>query len=192
MTALALDGDGKGVGGRIALVIFQTVNTGDFAGGIVTAKDGIHPGIFQTAGIHHALCAAVALFIGLEEELYIAAQFFLVGGHQLCRTQQRGGMAVVTAGVHDAVIFRSIGQAGILFDGQSVHIGTQADGLALFAAPKHTQHAGVGDGSSFNTHGFQFPDDQRLSAVFLPAQLGMGVDITAKGDHVFRQGFCFL
>ena len=101
-------------------------------------------------------------------------------------------MAVVTAGVHDAVIFRGIGQAGILLDGQSVHIGAQADGFALFSAPKHTQNAGVGDGSGLNAHGFQLFDDQSLSTVFLPTQLGMGVDIPAKGNHVFRQVFGFL
>jgi hypothetical protein len=50
------------------------------------------------------------------------------------RTQQHGGMAVMTAGVHQALRFGCVGQIGRLLDRQRVHIRPQPDHLGLAVA----------------------------------------------------------
>ena len=85
---------------------------------------------------HHGLGATVeaALFRRLKDQVQRAAE--PARGRQVPRcTQQHGGVAVVTAGVHAAGHGARIGQARLLLDRQRVHVCSQAQ------APVARSHA---------------------------------------------------
>ena len=192
MAALALDSDDKAVGGSVAVTVLQAVFTGAGAGGVMAAEHGIHLGIFQTAFVHHTLGAALIFFIGLEEQFHVAGQFLLMGADQLCRTQQRGGVQIVAAGMHNTGILGGKGQAGLFLHGQGIDIGAQTDGLAGLTAADDAQNAGIGTGLAFNAHGLQFTEDEGLGTGLTTAQLGVSVDVPADLDHIIGQSFGFL
>ena len=192
VAALAPDGDGKAVGGRVAGAVFQAVLPGLGAGGVMAAENRVHMGVFQAALVHHALGTAVALLIGLEKQLHRAAQLLPVGRQQPGRPQKGRGVQVVAAGVHHTRILRGKGQAGLLLHGQGVDVRPQADGPACLSAPDDAQNARAGAGPGLDAHGRQLPKDQGLGAGLLPAQLRVGVDVPAKAGHIAGQVFCFL
>ena len=74
-----------------------------------------------------------------------------MGGEELCRAQQHGGVAVVAAGVHGAVL-GGVGQAGVFPDGQGVDVRPEQHGFAWLSAHEVGHQAGValepGDGDA--------------------------------------------
>ena len=78
-------------------------------------------GIFQHAGGNHVLAALENFLRRLEHELDRTAQFRFVGFQDFRRTQQHGGVHIVTAGVHPSVLAGEI-HVGFLGNGQGVHI----------------------------------------------------------------------
>ncbi len=107
--------------------------------------------------------------------------------------QQHGGVAVVAAGVHLALVLAGVGEGVVLGHRQRVDVGAQAHRAAAGAVLDDADHAGLAqaavDGDA--------PVGQRLGddvggAVLLKAQLGVGVDVTADGGdggHVGQDGF---
>src|SRR3546814_17800825 len=83
--------------------------------------------LFEQPLLHHDAAAALVLLGGLEDEgdatIEIARLGEVLGG-----AQQHRRVAVVTAGVHLALVPRAVVEAVELLDMQGVHIGAQADG----------------------------------------------------------------
>ena len=182
--APAVNGDGKGIGGRIFLPELQAELACGVVHGAVSAKDRIHMGLLQTALRHHPLGSAVIFLVGLEQKLDIAPQRPPCLLQQPCRAQQRRRVGIVAAGVHHAGIFRGKGQARLLLQGQGVHIRPQGDGPAGRAAADQANNAGPGAFSRFDAHALQLPQHQRLRPVFLPAQLRVLVERAAQLDQI--------
>ena len=98
----------------------------------------IHLRVFQQAIGDHIRGALKDLLRRLELQLDGAFQFLFVGFEQLGCTQHHGCVHVVAAAVHPAGHLRGKVHAGLLLNGQSVHVAAQQNGLArLFAARQH-------------------------------------------------------
>ncbi len=81
------------------------------------------------AVVDHRLGPGAAFLSGLKDQHNSAVEvacFGKIAG----RAEQHRGVSVVPAGVHAAWNRRSVGQAGVLLDGQGVHVGPQTDNLA--------------------------------------------------------------
>ena len=86
---------------------------------------------------------------GLEHQLYCTLDLILVGLKQSGGLQQHGGVHVVSAGVHPAVLGCKL-HVRLLLDGQCVHVGPQQEDLSrLFAAHQ------CGHSSSAAVHGLK-------------------------------------
>ena len=127
-------------------------------------------------------------FRGLEHEAHAAGQLFLERLEDLGRADQRGGVGVVSAGVHDA------GHGGGVFKivvlarhGQRVDVG--ADGHAgsgrvgIDVADEAAARAGEAAAEDGAADLFQLAFDRVGGAHFLPAQLGMAVKLAAERGH---------
>ena len=146
--------------------------------------DGIiHLGILAAALLHHALAAAHGLLRRLEEELDRAGKLLL---HLLAETAQAekdGGVNIVAAGVHDAVVERAVVPALVLLERKRVDVAPDAHHIAGLFAPDDGQNAGVGAGLVLDAPGVQVGADAFLRLLLVSAQLGVPVQIPADGDH---------
>ncbi len=97
-------------------------------------------------------------------------------------------MAVMAAGMHGAGRPGGIGLAGRLGYGQGVHVGAQADDLALvgIAATDDADDAGAPDAGRHlvNAIGFQLFGDGGSRAMNLVENLGVAMDVMAYGDQI--------
>jgi hypothetical protein len=59
-----------------------------------------------------------------------------------CRPQQHGGVTVVAAGVHAAIVAGTVGKQVLLQQRQGIHVGAQGDGAATGAVAQDADHAG--------------------------------------------------
>lgn len=179
MAALALDDDAETVprGVRGAFGELDAAHRAfRIAGADVHGKGGVHMGIFQHPIFHHIPCAG-QLFLGrLEHQLDGTRKGTFIFLQELCRSQQHGGVEIVAAGVHTAVLAGK-GQIGLLRDGQSVDISPQQDGFARLAQGDH--HPGLAAALPFDAHGTKLAHDPFHSVVQIKTYAGVRVDIPA-------------
>ncbi len=83
-------------------------------------------GILEDPLIHHLFVSRV-LFIGLKNEFDIPFNFIFMPGQYLRGDQKHGGMAVMAACMHFAIIDRRIRQIVLFLDGKSIHISAEQD-----------------------------------------------------------------
>ena len=91
----------------------------------------------------------------------------------------------MAAGVHQAWAATGPDVAGVFNDGQGVHVGAQAQGLAALAALEATDHTGA----TYSCADLIAPvgelaGHQRGRAVLLKGQLGVGVDVAAQANEL--------
>ena len=103
MAAAAVECDGEVVAGGRDFAAADADITFRQAAGDVQAQGVVDAGIVEDAGVDHAGCAAIAFFGRLEGQAYRAAQAVFMLVEDFGDAQQVGGMAVMAAGVHDAV-----------------------------------------------------------------------------------------
>ena len=131
--------------------------------------------------------AAAHLLGGLEAQVDGAAQLRLrLFEHGRC-AQQHGGMPVMPAGVHDALVFGLEGHLSLLRDGQRVHVradGQPAAALLSLAAYQLAHHAVVRQAHMGDAQMAQLPADHPRGALLLKGQLRVGVKIPPQGDDV--------
>ena len=119
-----------------------------------------------------------------------------MGRHPPRRPDQRGHVHVVSAGVHDRdhqagdraglAGLRRVRQAGLLFDGQSVHVGAHhhRGALAVLHQGDHSGSAhAFGDGEAPAT---QLRRQPRSRLVLHERQLGVAVEMVEYGRQVCR------
>ena len=152
MAALAVENDpvivaGSGNGAPAQLDLAGLIGlTGDVDGHSVVGL-----GIFQTAVLDHGTGAGQSFLTRLEHQDHKALEFLFMGFQQFGRTQQHGGMGVMAAGVHFSRALGGIGQAGVLGEGQSIHISPEKDAFASFFADV-AQHAALAAGTETDAH----------------------------------------
>jgi hypothetical protein len=131
----------------------------------------------------HGLGAAAAFFGGLEDQ-HRGAVEVAPRGQVARRGQQHGGVAVMAAGVHQAGVAAGMGKAVGFVHRQRVHVGAQADGAAAgpAVAPVHdAHHAGAPQAAvQRDAPSGQLRGHQVRRALFLEAQLGVGVDVAPQ------------
>ena len=153
------------------------------AGHVVHGKNCIARKLLEQAVLHHLQGTATAFFGGLEDEVQraVKAAFFrqaLRGG------QQHGGVAVVAAGVHHAVVAAAPVGPGGFVDGQRIHVGPQPQPLARCAAHQLADHARATQaGGHAIAPAAQLLGHQRTGAVFGKGQFGVAVDVAPQVDE---------
>ena len=139
-----------------------------------------------TGGVEQALFehepgAEEAFFPRLEHEQHRAGQFVPPGRQQAGCSRQHGGVHVVTAGVHETGALAGEWQAGVLENGEGVHVAPEEDGRARPGAPEHRrQPAGglvLGD---VERQRFQLAEHQGAGEGKVIASLGVSMDPAAE------------
>ena len=143
--------------------------------------------------LDHRNRTGAALFRRLEDHDRSAGEIprfgEIAGG-----AQEHRGVAVMAAGVHQALRFGSVGQIGRLLDRQRVHVGPQPDDLDValaggLVALDDADHAGAAE-TGRHLVAAEFPQPVRhqcRSTVDVVQQFGMFMDIPAPGLDVGLQ-----
>lgn len=90
-------------------------------------ENGAHRKPLKQAIVDHRLCAGFAFLGGLKDKVQHAARGRILC-EMACCAEQHGGVPVVSARVHDAIVNGLVGEAGSLLYGKRVHIGAQSIG----------------------------------------------------------------
>ena len=143
--------------------------------------------------VDHRDSTRAALFRRLEDHDRVAREVPGLG-EIARRTQQHRGMAVMTAGVHQAFGLGGVGQIGFLLDRQCVHIRPQPDHLHVtlawrLAALDDADNAGAAE-TGGNFVAAELPQTVRhqcRGAVHLVEQFRMFMDIAAPGLDIGLQ-----
>ncbi len=139
--------------------------------------------------VHHAVpiiaSHAAETFLGrLEHQLHRAGKLWRQLLQHRGDAEQRGGVDVVAAGMHQAGLRAGERQAGLLLDRQRVHVGADRQHRARAAALDQADDAGLADaGLVGDAETGQFARDHAGGADLLEAELGVGVDIAADLDQ---------
>ncbi len=135
-------------------------------------------------------------FLGRLEDEHGDAVEIRVVGQVAGGAEQHGGMAVVAAGVHLALVFRVMREFVQFAQRQRVHVGAQANHAGRGAGAQHADHTGFGDAAmDFQAIAFQLAGHDVGRPVLVEGQFGMGMDVTAQGrqfgqEGQFEQGEC--
>ena len=134
VAADAFDVDGEMIGRRHQRPGAQAELAERHAGIIVHAVDLVDAEALHQAVLDHGLAAGAAFLGRLEDHHRGAGEIARLG--EIARgAEQHGGVAVMAAGVHLARHRRLVRQVGRLLDRQRVHVGAQADHLAVATLP---------------------------------------------------------
>ena len=154
----------------------------------VNAEDG--GDILHNAVFDHPFGTLGGFFGGLEEEAGGTGEGEVGGldefGEDDGGAEADGGVGIVTAGVHDAGAFGGAGDVGFFENGQGVHVGADGEDIFIRAALALE----FGDDAGFADHflnleavGGEDAGDVGGGFVFLAAEFGVGVDVTADFDE---------
>ena len=137
---------------------------------------------------HHAGTAGIHLLRRLEDKHDAPVQLFAQGAQYLGGTQQRAGVHIVAAGVHDSGVLRSKVKPCGLCEGQRVVVGAQADTIAVgvFPAAYHGHHTRLANAClGLQSHLAQPLGDKSHGAELLLAQLRVAVHPPPPAYHLF-------
>jgi hypothetical protein len=150
---------------------------------VVHGEDGFAGKTLEQAVCHHLQRAAAAFLRRLEDQVQRAVEAAVL--RQVLRGgQQHGGVAVVAAGVHHAVLTAGPGCARGFGDGQCVHVGTQADRARGSPATQLPHHAGAPQtGADLVAPGTELRRHQGCGAPFLESQFRVTVDVAPQVDE---------
>jgi hypothetical protein len=147
---LAGDGDDQVVRARHDQVPAEADVADLQGGGHVQAQDGLHPGVFQDAGGHHAPGAACITpwraFLGrLENKAIHPGQPLFELGKEPGGPQTQAQVDVVAAGVHHPFNLGTPGNRQFFLQGQGVHVGPKGHHPAGARPPKGPRHPVAGN-----------------------------------------------
>ena len=143
--------------------------------------------------LDHRGSSRAALFRGLKDHHRVAGKISRlreIAG----RAEQHRGMAVVTAGMHQAFRLGGVGKIGLFLDRQRIHVGPQSDHLDVAIAGRlpaldDADHAGLAEaGRDFIAAKLpQAVGHEGRGAVNVIQQLWVFMDIAAPGLDVGLQ-----
>jgi hypothetical protein len=123
---------------------------------------------------------------GLEDQVDGAGEPAL-GGQDKPGAEDHGHVPVVTAGVHDAVVPRSVRPVAAFGERQAVHVGAQGDGVAeasVVGSVEGGDQAGAADATGeVEAHGLQPGGQVVARAVLLQAGLRDLVQVMAPASQ---------
>ena len=157
------------------------------AGTVVHAENRIARKLVEEAVLDHRLAAAEPLFGRLEDEMHGAVE--IASLRELPRrAQQHRRVAVMTAGVHPALMLRAVRKAVRLADRQAVHVGPEPDRARRVADPQPADDPGLADPAMhLDAERLELGGDQIRGALFLEPELGVGMNIaTPPGQLVVK------
>ena len=177
---------------------------GDLAGHDVApdvrAVHAVHA--LEHAGGNHGLGAVAALLGRLEHEADFAFKLVFHADEKLGRAEQHCDVAVVAAGVHEALVLGGEGLARLLGDGQRVEVGAQhhtttRGTVSLVRAGRATADGGNDAGLCGplvrDAQGLKVGTNLLGGLTFLVGNLGVRVvPATTVYDVGARLGLCFL
>jgi hypothetical protein len=136
---------------------------------------------WQPAGLGHLQGTIAQLLAGLEDELDHTGKIRAPSRQHPGGDQQDGHVPVMPASVHDPLVLRSIGQAGLLLDGQGIQLCPQRHATPRLAAAQQPHHPGAGHprGDLSDAQPGQILGDCLGSLVLGEGQFGMPVQILA-------------
>ena len=147
-----------------------------------SARSILGPSITPSSII--ALHAADAFFGRLKHQLHGAGELRRQVLQHRSDAEQRGGVDVVAAGVHQAGIVLANGRPDVLLDRQRVHVGPDGEHRARATALNQADDARLADaGLMGNAEAAQFARDDPGGADLLEAEFGMGVDVATDVDQ---------
>lgn len=138
---------------------------------------------------HHAGAARVHFLGGFEHQHDRAAELGAEFGENLGGAEERAGVHVVAAGVHDARVFGGKVEASVLGEGERVIVGAEADAIAirLDGTADHGHAARAADtGVRFEAEGTKRVGDKVHGAEFLLRKFGVAVEPTTIFDDFGR------
>ena len=186
--ALAGERDGGVVRGRHRRTFTQHEPALGNAGHVVHREDRVAGMLVEQAVGHHAQRAAAAFFGRLEDQVQRTVEATLFG--QMPRgCQQHRGVAIVTAGMHQAGPAARPCGAGGLGHGQRIHVGPQPEPVRAVAAHQRAHDTGAAE-SAFDpiAPGFELVGHQRRGAMLLEGELRMLVDVPPQADELADPG----
>ena len=184
MGAAALDADIPAVGGGEQRARSRRDLADRDPGLVVEGKHRIARKFVEQPFFDHHPAAAPALFGRLEDQMHGALE--IPGrGEVSGGAEQHRRVAVMTAGVHLAVMGRAVGEIVHLLDRQRVHIGAQPDRGRGVAAPDRADDPGSGEPAIDLAAVFgELCRDQVRGALLGEGELGMGVDVAADRSQL--------
>ncbi len=152
-------------------------------GPVVHAEQHVARKALEQAVGDHRLRAAQAFLGRLEDEVHRAVEVARL--RQIARrAQQHRGVAVMTAGVHAALVLRAVVEAVGLVDRQRVHVGAQADRLVRAAVAKHADDTRASDAAvHLDAEALETLRDEVGGAVLLEAQFRVRVQVAPPGGE---------
>ena len=99
---------------------------------VVHGENGIAREPVKQAFFNHDFGAARVLLCRLKNQVQGAGKCHTLGD-VFCCGQQHGGVPVVPAGVHDALMATGVGKGVLLENGQGVHVGAQTQAFCTLA-----------------------------------------------------------
>ena len=153
-------------------------------------------GTIQHTGCDKRLCAFSNFLTRLKHKTNLSAERVSVLRQDFRGTQKAGRVRIMTAGVHDACILRTIGALVRLLNGQRVDIRTQNQHFSVvLCAFQRAEHAGLAYARVRNAELVQFLLNALRGAELLQAQFGVPVKFPTDGYDVvlrFRCGFLYI
>ncbi len=151
---------------------------------VVHGKNRIARKTLKQPVFHHLQRATAAFFGGLKNQVQRAVKHTALR-QLLRRSQQHGGVAVVAAGVHHAVVATGpIGPRGF-HNRQRVHVGPQTQAARRTAPAQLAYHTGATQvGAHRIAPAAQLVGHQRAGAVLVKSQFGVAVNVAPQG-HKF-------
>lgn len=153
-------------------------------------------GTIQHTGCDKRLCAFSNFLTRLKHKTNLSAERVSVLRQDFRGTQKAGRVRIMTAGVHDACILRTVCTLMRLLNGQRVDIRTQNQHFSVvLCALQRAEHAGYAYARVRNAELVQFLLNALCRAEFLQAQLRVPVKFPTDGYDVvlrFRCGFLYI
>ena len=157
-------------------------------GPVVHAEDLFAGELVEQPVLDHGLGAATAFLGRLEDEVHGAVEVTgrrkILGG-----PQQHGGVTVVAARMHAALVRAAMVEGVELVHRQRIHVGAQADGAWIVADPDGADDTGLADaGRHFQAPLLQLLGHDGAGPLFLEAQFGMGMNVAPDGGQLVSEG----
>ena len=144
-----------------------------------------HGHVFEHPRLHEGFGSSTFFLGGLEDQSDGCWKIPFTS-QKLGRTQEYAGVSIVSTGMHHAVVGRGERQPGLLLDGQGVDVGTQSHSVQIIAAGKVGHYPRAHETSLWDFQLVQGSADPFSGLVFLPAQLGVAMQIAANRDHALH------
>lgn len=153
------------------------------------AENGVHMGVLHDTRRHQLPGAAGHdVLARLKDQLDGTGEALPQAAQRLGRAQQHGGMQIVAAGVHLALVLAGEGDAALLMDRQGVDVGAERHALAgaLFAVDQRHHGSGQRLLDLVHAHFLQLLTDEGGGAYLLHTRLRVGVDVPADGHQLLK------